>query len=825
MAVKLYQEGPRNAKIVIVGESPGTKEVQIGRPFLGGAGELLNRALSNAGLDRAEIFATNLCHVQPPGNKFEWFHKKANRSHYEFGVMRLLLDLMAIRPNLVIALGTEPLFALTERKGITKWRGSILPCTLVPGLKVIGTYHPASALRTYTQKAMIEFDLRRAAEQRFSPHIRYPSRWLLLPSSTWSRPGLVWENMNLMPDHEKIAAEMLKAEWLAVDIECYQKADGSWEMACCGFSDRPDRALVLDWKIPSQRALIKMLCESPVAKVLQNGTFDATVLADNGIKLECFAWDTMLGHHTLLPECASGEDDLSNLRAKRKNVNTFKKGLAFQTSFYTEEPFYKDDGKVWQKTGDEMMFHRYNGLDCCVTREIRDVQWEQIVKRKLTGVFVHEMSLVRPLMRMTARGIRIDMKMRADLRKRFEADIVRMAEELTKVAGGEVNVKSSKQAQEFLYGKLGLPVQYNKKTGRPTADKFAVSALAQKHKHPVLLGLLRIRERRDFIERYLDAVVDADGRMRCAFEITGTNTGRLSSRQSLYGSGTNLQNIPARRADGRLIRRLFIADPGKVLLYPDYSQAEARLVAHLARCTKLIELFDDPTRDVHSENAARIFNISLDKVGKDSLERFLAKQGVHAGNYGQGPADMAARINAETEVTGISVTVADCAGIQSRVHAIYPEVRENYWRETETELKRSRKLTSPFGRERVFYDRWDDKLLRTAYAYKPQSAVGDLCCKALVKVFHELELGKPEWGVELFLNVHDALLLQCNRENVAEVSEAVQECMRIPVPINGKDVYIPTDVKVGLNWDIFNKKDPNDNPGGLRSLEAWQEAA
>lgn len=824
--MKLIQEGPRTARIVGVGESPGKREEVLGRPFIGGSGMLLDKALSNAGIDReSEVFLTNLCHVRPPADKFEWFHKRENQHHYEFGIIRLMKDLMQIKPNLVIAFGNHALFALTGKTGITKWRGSILPCNLVPGLKVLPTYHPAAALRTYPYKAIIEFDLRRATEQRLSPNITYPSRWLYLPNhSTWSRPGFEWEDMHLQCDHSKIAAEMLKADWLAVDIECWQREDKSWQLACVSFSDRADRALVLDWAEPDQRALIVELCQSDVAKVLQNGTFDQTVLADNGVRLRNFAWDTMLAHHTLYIESASGEDEMSALN-KRKTANAFAKGLGFQTSIYTDEPYYKDDGKLWKKTGDVITFWRYNGLDGCVTREIRDRQDEQLTKRRQWGTFLHAMSLVQPLIRMTARGVRIDMPARATLRTKFEKEVNDLSDVMTAQAGIDVNVKSAKQTHALLYEKLGLPVQYNKKTGRPSADKFAVTTLAQKYQHPVLLGMLRIRERRDFIERYLDAAVDNDGRMRCAFDITGTNTGRLSSRQSIYGSGTNLQNIPARRPDGRLIRRIFVADSGKVFLYSDYSQAEARLVAHLARCQTLIELFDDPTRDVHSENASRIFSIPLASVGKDSLERFLAKQGVHAGNYGQGPKDMADRINAETEITGITVTVGECTTIQNKVHAIYPEVKENYWRETEAELKRGRKLVSPLGRERIFYGRWDDKLLRTAYAFKPQSAVGDLCCKALVKTYDEVEVAHPEWGAELLLNVHDALLLQCNRENVAEVAEAVQRCMHIPVPVNGTDVYIPTDVKAGLNWDLFNKKNPDDNPGGLRSLEAWLEAA
>src|SRR5207247_1704683 len=119
--------------------------------------------------------------------------------------------------------------------------------------------------------------------------------------------------------------------------------------------------------------------------------------------------------------------------------------------------------------------------------------------------------------------------------------------------------------------------------------------------------ILKIRERRDLVERYLSAPVDADGRIRCSWDITGTRTGRLSSRASIYGSGTNLQNIPSRRKEGEHIRRMFISDPGKVLIVRDYSQAEVWLVAYLSECQKLIDLLNDPARDIHRETAAGIF--------------------------------------------------------------------------------------------------------------------------------------------------------------------------------------------------------------------------
>lgn len=803
---KWISEGPQTARIILVGEAPGGTEASTGRPFQGGAGDILNKMLDRSGIRRADCFVTNLCHVRPPDNKFQWFFRKENQHHYLRGVLKLRSVINEIKPNIVVGFGSHPLKALTGKVGIEKWRGSILDSTLVPGTKVVCTYHPAAILRVYDYKAVAEIDLSRVREESLFPEIVRPVRNHVLHPDPTTRSRLV--------------DEMAAAEWLAVDIECWQTPSGKWRLACVGFSDRPERSLVIHNDGPEALLAIRRLCSCPAKKVYQNGSFDVTVLRDEGIETTNFAWDTMLAHHALYPECASGSDEMAQLGGRKRSA-AIQKGLAFLASINTKEPFYKDDGKLWRETNDLRTFWLYNGRDCTVTREVRDVQEGDLEVYGTAGTFQRRMALVEPTMAATRHGIKIDLEVRDSLRENIEAEIRRLQIVLDTLAGEPINVKSPKQVRALLFDKLKLPVKYKRGTSDITSDKAALIELGEKYPSPALHAILKIRERRDLIERYLDATVDADGRMRCSFDITGTRTGRLSSRASIYGSGTNLQNIPSRRAVGEALRRMFIADEGKCLIVRDYSQAEVWIVAHLAKCGKLIDLLTDPTRDIHRETAAGIFGKALDAI--TDMERYLAKRTVHASNYGIGGKNLAEKVNEDSEVTGITLDARRGDQIINGYFMLYPEIKENFWREVERELKYSLTLTNPFGMKRTFYGRPDyapqSKFLREAYSFIPQSTVGELGGMAWVNAYRDIELGRPDLDCNILLNVHDALVAQCPHQHVEEVNDLLRQSMNIPVTVNDQTFTIPTDSKVGLNWSKFDKNNPEVNPNGLRDWE------
>lgn len=808
----ILQSGPRSTNIVLVGEAPLTAGDLVGKlPFTGGYGEILKHTLSRAGITYDECFSTHVIHAKPPFKGLETFIKGEGQSAFIQGVLQLKADIEAIKPNLVLGLGKLSLQTLTGKTDLEKWRGSILGSTLVKGQKVICSYPPDYMMAVPETRAIANADFQKAFRQSAFPELRLPQREFFLNPDAATRA--------------RIRDEMLAAPELSVDIECWlNEKTGKWYLVCISFSDSPHRSMVIHvLNDPAAFLDAKILCEAPMPKITQNGMFDFDFLRQSGINIQNFGYDTMLGHHCLMPECASGEDEMAKLSGK-KRMSVLKKGLAFQVAWYTDEPFYKDDGKAGMaQQGDLRDFWIYNGKDSAVTFEIANVQRAEtieLLEKKDIDIrpsVAREMRAAEALMSATNIGIKIDTEMRDSLKAMYLKEIDRLQDFMDTAAGEKVNVKSAPGIRKLLYETLGLPEKHHHKTGNVTANKDAIVELAGKYQHPILLTILKIRERRDYLEKYINVQLSDDGRIRCSFDLTGTTSGRLSSRAYWDGSGTNLQNIPARKKIGELVKRMFIADEGKLFVYRDFSQAEARIVAYLARCNGLIELFEDPTRDIHKENAARIFNKPVEDVTDE--ERYLAKRVVHACNYGMGGTRLVQIVNEDAEVTGIRINQTKADELVAKYFWIYPELRSVFWRGVEKELSYNRRLSTPLGRSRQFFGRMDDATKRIAYSYIPQSVVGDMGIEASIGCYEDIQKRIPEIGAQFLVNVHDSVLMQVDEAHWQRCEAEMQAVMDIPITIYGNTFKIPTDCKIGRNW----AKKTEDNPAGLRDTSKGTE--
>ena len=395
-----------------------------------------------------------------------------------------------------------------------------------------------------------------------------------------------------------------------------------------------------------------------------------------------------------------------------------------------------------------------------------------------------------PLLHVSWRGVRVDLEMREQATIDYTIHEGMLVQDLYVAAGRVLDPHSPKQLIEYVYTEHKLkPISRLRKTTvgetkyTTTLDEEAIAELLTRELptqvREVLRLVLEIRGVHKVLATYLQAPLDKDNRLRCSYAITGAETGRISSRETPLGTGTNLQNVPSGVA-----RAMVVPDDGLVFVSADLSQAEARVVAYLAHETRLIDVFQSGG-DVHRRNAAAIFARLEDTVTPE--QRYLAKRVVHASHYGMGPQKFA-------RVAGLPRLQAQA--LLNRYFSTYPRLK--VWHlAVEDQLRRSRTLHTPLGWRRQFLGVWGDELLREAYAFVPQSTVADILNDGLIAYEQE----RPG---ETLLQIHDSLIVQVPPELVPRASEALQRCLTRPLQIDGQSCTIPVDVKVGDTWDSLH---------------------
>jgi DNA polymerase len=339
--------GKTQAKIMLVGEAPGEEEERQGEPFVGAAGRELAYMLRDAGLERASFVITNVFRHRPEGNMIDNFcvdKKTLGTEPYPVPFLRpgqyirrellgeldrLKREILKARPNLVIALGNTALWALTQRSGIGKIRGTVCQSTLVPGQKVLPTYHPSAILRDWSSRVVVVADFLKAKMEAEFPEIRRPQRIL------WIRPTL--EDL-----HEFEASHIVNAPVLSIDIETDPKRG---ILLCVSICPTRSVGIILPFfdstkpgysywaseaeEVAAWQWLQRIASRPGVAILGQNYSYDFQWLFKAGV-CSNFTKDTMIKHNALHPE--------------------LPKSLDFQGSLYTQEPAWKLDRPRGYKT-------------------------------------------------------------------------------------------------------------------------------------------------------------------------------------------------------------------------------------------------------------------------------------------------------------------------------------------------------------------------------------------------------------------------------------------------------------------------------------------
>lgn len=460
--------------------------------------------------------------------------------------------------------------------------------------------------------------------------------------------------------------------------------------------------------------------------------------------------------------------------------------------------------------------HVYNGLDCCVTHEIAG-KLKPFFNERLKKVYDFEMESQGPALTMMRRGVLVDDFARVGLLAKFEFHLKKLEEQLNELAliiwNKPLNANSPKQLKEFFYyATPGMHLQEQKtlvkgkwqvSTNRECLEKLKFYFWAE----PVVNHILGIRDLKKRIT-VLKLGVDPDGRMRFSFNPSATETGRWSSSTNAFGGGTNAQNIIPE------IRQIFIADHGYKLAYLDLEQAESRVTAYEAEDLAFIAACE--SGDLHTYCAGLLWPeivYGADLKEKKKLAelkyirhfsyRDMSKRGGHACNYMAKPWTISRHLK-------IPVDVAEA--FQSTYFGTFPGIPE-YHRRCARELMATRKLITALGRERIFFGRPDDEtVIREAVAYRPQSTVADILNRALIKLWR-LE---RELGIELLLQVHDAILYQYPEHLEDEIVPHIEQLCTFPIVIRDREMTIPVETKVGYMW--YDDRDEKKLEG---RLEKW----
>lgn len=492
-------------------------------------------------------------------------------------------------------------------------------------------------------------------------------------------------------------------------------------------------------------------------------------------------------------------------------------------------------------------FLRYNSLDAACTLEAHNEFWRLLEQDGFQSTYDMTARLFEPLMFMQTRGIAVNHAAMEETKREIKEQAGRAQEELNALCGRELNVNSPKDCQQYFYIEKGLPPYHNKE-GRITVDDLALQRMARgTAKRSGLREAKLVQEIRGLGKlhaTYLDIEFDKDGRIRCSYNPRGTKFGRLSSSATVFGTGTNLQNLP------QAFKKFLVADPGYVMWEVDKRQAEWVVVAYLANDASMIKVVEDEL-DAHTYTASMMFVVPEELVkyenklignttDSDLIERLRLEDPELVQFARQLPRTMSARQAGKKSNHGLNydetfvmfalvneMEQAEAKRIINLYHRIYPGIRQVFHENVKRSLQRDRTLTNCFGRKVRFLDAYGPDLWKAGYAMLPQSTVVDSPNMGMVECYHDDWLCQGPGGIDLLAQVHDSLLFQVPVEwfkNAGAFEGAVDRVYKALEPTleyNGRKFTIKTDSKIGLNWGGYNK---DTNPNGMREVKNSKEA-
>ena len=544
----------------------------------------------------------------------------------------------------------------------------------------------------------------------------------------------------------------------------------------------PARALVVDPAelSPAQEEALSQVLAQASSLIVHDAKGTSHALAGRGWSLGQVCFDTMLAAYLVHPDQRSHklDDVLSRLLGVTIEEEAGDSDALFDLGEIGEGP-----------TAAQVRAGRLAAALHPLTDKLRRALDESGETALLADM---EMPLARLLAQMETIGIAADTRVLDDLSAELGADVEAARDGAWAAAGREVNLSSPKQLQEILFDHFGLPKTKKTKTGYTTnadalADLWAKTEASGGAGHDFLGFLLTHRDRiklKQMVDS-LSATVATDGRIHTTFSQVAAATGRLAS------SDPNLQNIPARSADGMRIRGAFVPGVGfESLMSADYSQIEMRLMAHLSGDEALIEAFNSG-EDLHRTMASMVFGTPVAEVSSEERSRIKATS--YGLAYGLSSYGLAAQLG---------IPVPEAAALRDRYFERFGKVRD-YLEGLVAQARADGYTQTMFGRRRYLPDLRSSNRQRREMAERAalnapiQGSAADIVKIAMMNVADALS--EAGLASRLLVQIHDELLLEVAPGEESAVEALVRDKMASPVTLS-----VPLDVAVGIgaSWQL-----------------------
>ena len=555
---QVQPRGSPEAKILVVGEAPGKKEVETGVPFVGASGQELMAMLVEAGIAESECMFTNVVNVRPHGNLIAQFFRTSKKAASEAGaishcgryalpiifegIKALQALILQVKPNVVVACGAIALWACTGENGIMKWRGSEMEGDINgTKFKVIPIVHPAAILRSWSWRWFTVVDLRRVKREAAHSDIRLPGYNFTIRPSYSTVVDVLCGLFNVVEHHPfKVAVDIetrtrhiacIGLAWsrldaLCIPLLCVEDDEGYW----------PEEEEAIIWW------LLYLLLTHPNCIVSgQNFMYDNQYFVRRAGFACNLVDDTMMKMHVCFPGAKKSLDFISSV-------------------FCTYHRFWKEEGKEWVKKMDEDVLWEYNCKDAVATYEINETLDELLLSFGLRPQYDERMRTQQSAFKMMLRGMDVSLTFKKQLfndcvvainqRKGFLFDVLGI--DMFGPQGGV----SPKKMKMLCYDLFQLPKKFRidpaTKQRRLTCDKNAINEWLQSCNiffRPILHMIKEVRSLTVFKSTFAGAPLDWDDRFRCSMNVAGPHTFRWSTSEDAFGYGTNMQNIP--RGDER----------------------------------------------------------------------------------------------------------------------------------------------------------------------------------------------------------------------------------------------------------------------------------